>query len=143
MQAEANYFLQISLIEGCRTILDSDCRQLMSDLYDGRTMAFLAAKDRTPCQKCGKPAFAPAQPSTSTVVSATTAEATTVLFLCRHVYHISCVLPEADLPSRPRHLLDSVYASGSSDDISDKIMFALELRSRSRLVCPQCSSKEK
>lgn len=36
-----DFNLQVSLMEGCKTILDSDCRTLALTLHDGQTNGFL------------------------------------------------------------------------------------------------------
>lgn len=148
-----DFNIQISLIEGCKTILNADCRSLTLQLYDGQTNASLGSIDTTMCYKCRKPAFLPSQSSTSTPASATTAEATSIIFLCRHIFHISCALPDVDLPSRPQHFLNPLLAGAltiSGDkglprfdqerDLAAKILFASQLKSRSSLPisCPAC-----
>lgn len=148
-----DFNIQISLIEGCKTILNADCRSLTLQLYDGQTNASLGSIDTTMCYKCRKPAFLPSQSSTSTPASATTAEATSIIFLCRHIFHITCALPDVDLPSRPQHFLNPLLAGAhtvSGDkglprfdqerDLAAKILFASQLKSRSSLPisCPAC-----
>lgn len=142
--------IQISLIEGCKTILNSDCRHLTLELQDGQTNAFLGATGTTTCHGCGKLAFFPPDPS-SAVNAATSADATSIIFLCRHVYHINCALPNIDLPPRPQHLLNpilaqpspSTTASDKDRDVAAKILFASQLRARarSRIMCPACGHK--
>jgi len=150
-----DFNIQISLMEGCQTILDTDCRQLTLALHDGQTNAFFGASDTTLCNKCNKLAFVPPNPSTTSITaSATSAEALSIVFLCRHVYHITCALPDAELPSRPQHFLNPLLAGlDSSDsgshktdaqrDIAAKILFASQLKARAktRVKCPACVIK--
>jgi hypothetical protein len=146
-------YQQISLIEGCKTILNADCRTLTLELYDGQTNASLGSVDSTMCYKCHKPAFLPPHHTTSTPASATTAEATSIIFLCRHSFHITCALPDTDLPSRPQHFLNPLLAGGftaltsgaanqldEERDLAAKVLFASQLKSRSSLPvsCPAC-----
>lgn len=148
-----DFNIQISLIEGCKTILHADCRALTLELYDSQTNASLGSIDTTMCYKCRRPAFLPPQSTTSTPASATTAEATSIIFLCRHIFHITCALPEVDLPSRPQHFLNPLLAGSLTTtsekgalqfdqerDLAAKILFASQLRNRSSLPvsCPAC-----
>jgi len=148
-----DFNIQISLIEGCKTILNADCRSLTLELYDGQTNASLGSIETTMCYKCHRPAFLPSEPTTSTPASATTAEATSIIFLCRHIFHVACAFPNVDLPSRPQHFLNPLLAgsvNASSEkgglqldqerDLAAKILFASQLKSRSTLPvsCPAC-----
>lgn len=149
-----DFNIQISLIEGCRVILNADCRQLTLALHDGQTNAFFGSSDTTVCYKCNKLAFAPPNASNSTAASATPAEALSIIFLCRHVFHIGCALPDVELPSRPQHLMNPLLLGvngrtgdkegDGSRDIAAKILFASQLKQRairSQVACPECSSK--
>lgn len=148
-----DFNIQISLIEGCKTILNADCRSLILQLYDGQTNASLGSIETTMCYKCRKPAFLPPHSTTSIPASATTAEATSIIFLCRHIFHITCALPDVDLPSRPQHLLNPLLAGtftvseengvprfDQEKDIAAKILLASQLKSRSNMPvsCPAC-----
>ncbi|KIR53471.1 vacuolar protein sorting 41 [Cryptococcus gattii Ru294] len=79
--------LQVSLLEGCQHILNGDCAGLMGQLQKGQTNGLKASSTST-CAVCSKPAFAN-QPSL------------VLIYLCRHLVHAECVLPEGiDLPVR-------------------------------------------
>lgn len=139
---------KISLIEGCKTILNTDCRSLMFDLHAGQSSAYIGSLDRSLCAKCFKPAFLP---GAAAAASATSAEALSIIFLCRHVYHISCALPDTDLPSRPQHFLNPLLLAASSTndapepdrdrEIAGKILFASQLKARAKtqVRCPACA----
>ena len=141
-----DFNIQISLIEGCKTILNTDCRRLTLELHDGQTNAFYGAADTALCLRCSKPAFLPREPSSSTAASATPAEALTLVFLCRHVFHITCALPDIELPSRPQHLLNPLLVGNDATsidkdrDITAKILFTSQLKSRAKaqIRCPAC-----
>lgn len=141
--------IQISLMEGCKTILNTDCRHLTLELHAGQTNAFLGATDTTACHACGKLAFLSPDP-TAHMNAATSGDATSIIFLCRHVYHINCALPGIDLPPRPQHLLNPILAEQSAvsndkdRDIAAKILFTSQLRARARsqIRCPACVNKQ-
>ncbi|OWT37452.1 vacuolar protein sorting 41 [Cryptococcus neoformans Bt1] len=79
--------LQVSLLEGCQHILNGDCGGLMGQLKKGQTNGLKASSTST-CAVCSKPAF-------------TNPPSLVLIYLCRHLVHAECVLPEGvDLPIR-------------------------------------------
>lgn len=50
-----DYNLQVSLMEGCKTILDSDCRNLALTLHDGQTNGFLWTGELMRCHSSRAP----------------------------------------------------------------------------------------
>lgn len=155
--------VQISLMDGCESILFSDCRQLSLELQDGQASAFFggrafaAVRPSIPrdiengtasiaCHRCGKPAFTGAHP-----IRASTAKGMTIIFLCRHLYHLGCAFPdEQDFPPRPDHsafgasqaLLGNSTSTNNltAKALDGRVRFSAELRSRTRTRCPACAA---
>jgi hypothetical protein len=128
-------FLKISLMEGCKEILYSDCRNLALELHEGQTNASFgngppffvlltpvnradALTAETTCAQCGKPVF-----DSTTVATATTTtssvNALSIVFLCRHVFHLSCAFPGLDGISlgRPDHVISSSSLPPGLEDL--------------------------
>ncbi|ODN99053.1 hypothetical protein I350_07207 [Cryptococcus amylolentus CBS 6273] len=80
--------LQVSLLEGCQRVLNGDCAGLMGRLQKAQVGSMKAASTST-CVVCSKAAFDPLQPELA------------LIYLCRHLVHATCVLPEdVELPRR-------------------------------------------
>ncbi|KAL0950416.1 hypothetical protein HGRIS_010371 [Hohenbuehelia grisea] len=126
-----DFHLQISLLEGCQTILDGDSAALATKLHrDQASGFFLTAK--TPCPVCHRSL----QEAPQTLL---------LLYLCRHVVHASCVEGGDDLPSQPDRDLAMRgigLGPGSAERlISGRIAFAATVRSVLRTGCPVCRSR--
>ncbi|CAD6885830.1 unnamed protein product [Tilletia controversa] len=89
-----DFNLQVSLLEGCCAILHHDGEELSEALHKslggGQYMSF-----SSPCAACGKPLFN--DPSSS--LQATENTSSLVVFLCRHTFHLSCVVSPDRLPN--------------------------------------------
>ena len=105
-------------------------------------------KGNQTCLGCGKILFS------STFASKPDSEASKAVvfvFLCRHVFHAGCAFPsdEALLPSRPdntivaSNLLMPVPTQSSIErQMTSKIRYTADLRSRVQVVCPVCQNKQ-
>ncbi|KAL9936540.1 hypothetical protein V8E36_004608 [Tilletia maclaganii] len=89
-----DFNLQVSLLEGCCAILHHDGEELSNSLHrslrGGQYLAFSSL-----CDSCGKPLY---DDPTSTL-KVDNPSSPTVLFLCRHSYHLSCLVSPDRLPS--------------------------------------------
>ncbi|KAG8947639.1 Vacuolar protein sorting-associated protein 41 [Tulasnella sp. 424] len=81
--------LQVSLLEGCETILSSDCTTLASRLQARQTNGYLGSASTAP------------QPLV-------------LLFLCRHLVHAACVKGGDKLPERPMDDVLAGFLGGSA-----------------------------
>ena len=122
-----DFHLQISLLEGCQTILNGDssdlARQLQKDQTSGFFLTgmciklllkrpFLIIHAHTAKAKCPICTL-PLQQSPQSLV---------LLFLCRHVVHAACCSGADDLPSQPDRVLASVgMGAGADRGLSGKI----------------------
>lgn len=97
--------LQISLLEGCLSILHQDGRVLQHDLLKGQTMASycevktshrVGEATESLCDCCGQELYY----AQDTAEAASSSSYPSVVFLCRHSYHLTCLLPVANLPKR-------------------------------------------
>ncbi|KIO24479.1 hypothetical protein M407DRAFT_99879 [Tulasnella calospora MUT 4182] len=127
--------LQVSLLEGCETILSSDCTTLASRLQARQTNGYLG-------NVCSLPLF-----NTSLLLASTsgTPQPLVLLFLCRHLVHAACVKGGDRLPERPMDdvlagfLAGSAPRGGSKRGIGSKIAYASVVRARLTEGCPVCS----
>lgn len=78
-----DFNLQISLIEGCRSILANDCRDLSRMYYVSQTAGALGDSSLK-CEKCGLKLDEP-------VGEEELVNEISVMFLCRHTFHAWCV----------------------------------------------------
>ncbi|KAH9468700.1 hypothetical protein Pst134EA_009234 [Puccinia striiformis f. sp. tritici] len=94
-----DFHLQISLIEGCRSIMVSDCRDLSNVYYTSQTLGALGDPTLR-CQKCNRLLTEPSKPIAATddgtefIAEGSIAEigsAISIMFLCRHSFHSLCV----------------------------------------------------
>ncbi|KAG2130198.1 uncharacterized protein EDB93DRAFT_1095067 [Suillus bovinus] len=119
-----DFHLQISLMEGCQTILNGDSSDLAKTRSKGQNSGFFM-KARTICVLCTQPL----QRSPQDLL---------LLFLCHHVVHASCVDGMTDIYNHeePSEGI-TVLASG----VSAKIAFASVIRARIHQGCPVCHRK--
>ncbi|KAJ7265984.1 vacuolar protein sorting-associated protein 41 [Mycena haematopus] len=120
-----DFHLQISLLEGCQTILNGDSSDFARKLHKDQTAGFfLTAK--TTCPICSRSLQE-------------TPQRLIILFLCRHVVHAACTSGGDHLPEQPDPALRSV---GMTDvvarGLSGKIAFESIVRSRLDHGCPVC-----
>lgn len=116
-----DFHLQISLLEGCQTILNGDSSDLAKTRSKGQNSGFFM-KSRTICVLCTEPL----QQSPQDLL---------LLFLCHHVVHASCVDGMTDIYNHEEPSTGlTVLASG----VSAKIAFASVVRARIHQGCPVC-----
>ncbi|EIW51779.1 vacuolar protein sorting-associated protein 41 [Trametes versicolor FP-101664 SS1] len=121
-----DFNLQVSLLEGCQTILNGDCADLVFKLHRNQTSGFfLSAK--TPCPICSLPISQPAH-------------GLALLFLCRHVVHAHCVDHGEELPQQPDPTLVGL-GIGGQPGLSGKIAFTAILRAKITQGCPVCHKR--
>ncbi|KZP04416.1 vacuolar protein sorting-associated protein 41 [Athelia psychrophila] len=123
-----DFHLQISLLEGCQTILNGDSSDLARQLQKDQTSGFfLTAKAK--CPIC----LLPLQQSPQALV---------LLFLCRHVVHATCCTGGDDLPPQLDPVLASAGMGGNAPrGLSGKIAFASVVRAKIDQGCPVCHLK--
>ncbi|EGC37705.1 hypothetical protein DICPUDRAFT_149700 [Dictyostelium purpureum] len=80
----SDYNLQMSLREGCREILKSDCVNLEEALVDSLRMGRVV-EEQTKCATCSQPIILPRPDSPI------------VLYFCSHTYHSRCLKTNNDL----------------------------------------------
>ncbi|KAH9482153.1 Vacuolar protein sorting-associated protein 41-like protein [Psilocybe cubensis] len=122
-----DFHLQISLLEGCQTILDGDSSDLSRKLQRNQSSGFFLSST-SKCTLC----LRPLQDSPPSLM---------FLFLCRHVVHSTCVSGAEDLPlptPDPYFSSTSDIDGGMSRGISGAIAFETMIRSRLRRGCPVC-----
>ncbi|KAK0499462.1 hypothetical protein EDD18DRAFT_1307946 [Armillaria luteobubalina] len=123
-----DFQLQISLLDGCQTILNVDISDLSRKLYTDQTSGFFLTAMR-PCPICTEPLQQ-------------TPQSLIMLFLCRHVVHASCVSGGDHLPPQPDPVLRGVGIAGPSGrGMSGKIAFESIVRARIEHGCPVCHNK--
>lgn len=123
-----DFQLQISLLDGCQTILNVDISDLSRKLYADQTSGFFLTGTR-PCPICTEPL----QQSPQALI---------MLFLCRHVVHASCVSGGDHLPPQPDPVLRGVGIAGPSGrGMSGKIAFESIVRAQIEHGCPICHNK--
>ena len=125
-------------MEGCHRILSGDCASLAAQLQTGQTGSARCAPADV-CVVCELPLF--------TVPVDTDTPSPTLLYLCRHLVHATCVLlnPDLELPSRPdsstmNHLLSSDNGRGMQArrrELGSKLSYAAAVRVRVGR-CPAC-----
>lgn len=114
-----DYNLQMSLQEGCKTILDNDCVLLSERLTKGMRHAVRVNRGQSgKCNMCSMTIFDPK------------VKAEIVIFFCGHVYHSHCLASRpalgdlgASMDSNSRKLASSVVGGGGGEgkDLSCKI----------------------
>ncbi|KAJ6450316.1 hypothetical protein C8R47DRAFT_998937 [Mycena vitilis] len=120
-----DFHLQISLLEGCQTILNGDSTDFARKLHKDQTAGFfLTAK--TTCPICARSLQE-------------TPQGLVVLFLCRHVVHAGCTSGGDNLPQQPDPALRGVgMADSMARGLSGKIAFESVVRARLDQGCPVC-----
>ncbi|KAJ4482441.1 hypothetical protein J3R30DRAFT_3854844, partial [Lentinula aciculospora] len=123
-----DFHLQISLLEGCQTILNGDGSELSKRVQRDQTSGFfLTVKSK--CHICSQPL----QESPLQLV---------LLFLCRHTVHARCARPngdETELPQLPDPALRGVGLGGvGGRGLSGRIAFEAMVRARIGRGCPVC-----
>ncbi|KAJ3808159.1 hypothetical protein F5876DRAFT_46601 [Lentinula aff. lateritia] len=126
-----DFHLQISLLEGCQTILNGDSSELSKRVQKDQTSGFfLTAKSK--CHIC----FQLLQETPQQLV---------LLFLCRHTAHARCARPngdETELPQLPDPALRGVGLSGvGGRGLSGRIAFEGVVRARIGRGCPVCHKR--
>lgn len=102
-----DFNLQISLLEGCQTILHSDCTDLARRLQKNQTGGFFGSGEYATCivADYGMTRIICAQAATPCLICSLplhdSSQSLTLLFLCRHVVHASCASGGDDLPPQP------------------------------------------
>jgi len=131
--------LQVSLLEGCRDILSNDCRTSALELNRAQTGS-ARGSPRATCEVCGLLAFPrSSEPSIGQLV---------VIYLCRHIVHAECALPNPDIELPPHtenmsvtHLLfaDNPHGERAKQrELSAKLSYAAAVRVRIS-SCPVCA----
>ncbi|KAJ3825366.1 hypothetical protein F5880DRAFT_1638492, partial [Lentinula raphanica] len=143
-----DFHLQISLLEGCQTILNGDSSELSKRVQSNQISGFfltgkpleinvevphsylVAGKSR--CHICSQPL----KESPQHLV---------LLFLCRHTVHARCALPTGDgiqLPELPDPALRGVELGGlGGRELSGRIAFEAMVRARIGRGCPVCHKR--
>ncbi|KAH7884097.1 hypothetical protein F5I97DRAFT_1814387 [Phlebopus sp. FC_14] len=119
-----DFHLQISLLEGCQTILNGDCSDLAGIRQKGQNSGFFFGAKAT-CPLCSEPL----QGSPQDLL---------LLFLCRHVVHASCIDGIDDLPRYQDMHVDAGARSRPSPELSAKIAFTSVVRAKVHQGCPVC-----
>lgn len=122
-----DFHLQISLLEGCQTILNGDSLELSRKLQKAQTSGFfLSAK--TQCQLCSRLI----QDAPNSLI---------VLYLCRHVVHASCLNGSDQLPSPPDITSREVGLLSAGREINGRIAYESIIRARLGRSCPVCGGR--
>lgn len=119
-----DFHLQISLLEGCQTILNGDSSDLAKTRSKGQNSGFFM-KSKTICALCTQPLQRLPQDLL-------------LLFLCHHVVHASCVDGMTDIYN---HEEPNEGISALASGVSAKIAFASVVRARIHDGCPVCYRK--
>ncbi|KAF8967466.1 vacuolar assembling protein VPS41 [Flammula alnicola] len=119
-----DFHLQISLLEGCQTILNGDSSDLSRKLQRNQSSGFFLSPTSL-CKMCSRPLHDSPQ-------------SLTLLFLCRHVVHASCVSGAEHLPlATPASALPALEGN-LSRGISGSIAFESMIKARLTHGCPVC-----
>jgi hypothetical protein len=109
----SDFNLQISLLDGCKAILLHDGKTYSSILHQGQSQGQYCDKE-TCCLTCGEKLFAGGTTSATTPQLAAYGS---IVFLCRHSHHLSCLVTNPD--SLPK--LNSNTANASSNSTTQQI----------------------
>ncbi|KIP02254.1 hypothetical protein PHLGIDRAFT_130843 [Phlebiopsis gigantea 11061_1 CR5-6] len=118
-----DYNLQISLLEGCQTILDGDCADLSQTLHKSQTAGFFLSGKQS-CLVCND-------------LLVEHSQSLLFLFLCRHVVHSRCVSKQELLP----HHFEFGHSHGGRSGVSGKIAITALIRARLDHGCPICQKR--
>lgn len=144
-----DFNLQISLLEGCLSILYHDIRSLQDDLFQGQSQAHYCEPETitagsaargggspSVCDACSRPLFAKgilggtALSSSTSAAAAVSSPTPSIVFLCRHVYHLPCLLSKpGTIPTRK--------AKGATDGVRAVLTTATQVASRARVLSVQ------
>ncbi|CAE6469171.1 unnamed protein product [Rhizoctonia solani] len=134
-----DFNLQISLLEGCQTILLGDGASLQERLHLAQTGAAAT------CPVCDEPLFIP-PPDIGTLVNH---QHLVLLFLCHHAVHAGCVPGGDALPPRQGTSLSLGtigYYGGLDGDftnaVSEKITYTQEVKAQLASGCPICERSD-
>lgn len=149
--------LQLSLLDDCAAILYHDSLTYSQELTRAQREG-MQGQVSSVCSKCQEPLF-----KTSEFLHASPHHRDTaadVYFLCRHVYHLSCLVPPERIPKRGRDALPSLEVSVTQagprgDDMygpdrrsairkkafDDKLRYEARLRSHLKKGCPACHKR--
>ncbi|KAF8885807.1 hypothetical protein BD779DRAFT_1532495 [Infundibulicybe gibba] len=123
-----DFHLQISLLEGCHTILNGDSSDLSRKLQNDQTNGFFLTAN-TCCPICSRPLQ-------------DTPQGLNLLFLCRHVVHATCASGGDQLPDQPNPMLREIgLGPVSARGVNGKIAFESTIRKRLDRGCPVCEKK--
>ncbi|CAL1697418.1 unnamed protein product [Somion occarium] len=114
-----DFNLQMSLLEGCQTVLNGDCVDLASTLYRGQSSGF-SLNGKTSCPICSLPLVQMPQ-------------SLILLYLCRHIVHARCA-SKSDRPLLPND--DSLVTT--RPNTSARIALTSMIRARIDQGCPVC-----
>ena len=119
-----DFHLQISLLEGCQAILNSDNMQLSRRLQSNQTSGFFLTGMSVPCCNRAPSRSAFTGKSTCPVCEKAlqnNAQGVVILFFCRHVAHASCVDGGEHLPVLGDTVLRNVGLGSTTKGLSSKI----------------------
>ncbi|KAJ7195868.1 vacuolar assembling protein VPS41 [Mycena rebaudengoi] len=123
-----DFHLQISLLEGCQTILNGDSSEFARKLHKDQTAGFFITA-KTACPICSRSLQE-------------TPQALMILFLCRHVVHAACTNGGDQLPPQPDPALRGVgMADNMARGLSGRIAFDTVVRARLDQGCPVCHNE--
>ncbi|KAH8918518.1 ARM repeat-containing protein [Atractiella rhizophila] len=133
-----DFTLQMSLLEGCKSVLSNDSRQLQLKLHSGQTNGFHCHSE-TLCKNCSKSLFAPPEDACLPGLG--------IVFLCRHAFHARCVFPhdhastdakETTVPNLAERQIDRMKGGGTgSTNLSLKLAATLKSQYVD-IACPYC-----
>ncbi|KAF9266084.1 vacuolar assembling protein VPS41 [Marasmius fiardii PR-910] len=121
-----DFHLQMSLLEGCQTILDGDSSDLSKKLQRDQTGGFLL-NSKVICPICSRTL----QEIPQSLV---------LLFLCRHAVHANCVAGGHSLPQQPDAILREAGLS-SGRGLNGRIAFESMVRTKINHGCPVCHKR--
>lgn len=121
-----DFHLQISLLEGCQTILNGDSADLSKRLQRNQSSGFFLSP-ATACNLCSR-------------LLHDTPHGLTMLFLCRHVVHASCVSGAEQVPLSltPFSTVPDLNGGGAVRGLSGSIAFESMIKARLNHGCPVC-----
>ncbi|KAF8638098.1 hypothetical protein AX17_002459 [Amanita inopinata Kibby_2008] len=122
-----DFHLQISLLEGCQSILNGDNSDLSRTLQKGQTSGFIFSA-KTICPVCSRSIQEPPQ-------------SLVILYLCRHVVHSDCLGENDPLPSPPDRTVHGAGLLNAGRGISGKIAYESIIRAKVGRGCPVCYNK--
>ncbi|QRW16182.1 FMN-dependent alpha-hydroxy acid dehydrogenase [Rhizoctonia solani] len=139
-----DFNLQISLLEGCQTILLGDGASLQERLHLAQTGGYLGGA-AVMCPVCHEPLFIP-PPDTGALVNQ---QHLVLLFLCHHAIHAGCVPGGDALPPRQGTSLSLGtigYYGGLGGDVvnavSEKVAYTQEVKAQLASGCPICERSD-